>query len=154
MKIYKDYETDQEHRTFNLVGADGQTIHANVHLVDTTVYTQVGDNLSASGLNSIIDAMGKTAKTKQVTIPANAWSDKKCNINVEGVTATSIQILAIPELSDNPTPTEIEMQEMIANANIKTRGQSLNTIKLYALGDVPTKQIVLNVTLLGEPKDA
>jgi len=154
VKVYKDFLTEQQHRTFDIVGNDNQIIHSNVHLVDTTVYTQVGDKWGANDINTLVDmveAVGTVGEIKTVTIQPGDWVDKKASATVTGVTATSVQLWYAPDLSTNPTQSELDNLQAIESANIKGRGQAVDTVNLYCAGTVPTIAITLKCLLMGEP---
>lgn len=82
--------------------------------------------------------------TTTATLSAANWSSGIYTLTVNGVTATSFQEI-LP--SESITTTQLEAYQ---GANIQAYGQSVNTIKLKAFGDVPTVDIPILVVLRGD----
>lgn len=91
----------------------------------------------------------KTAvQVKTVTLSSASWNNKVYAIQDVLVTKTpkeSIQEIGAVPLNNPPTQQDIEYIELLSNANIVSAGQTNGILYLAALGDVPTKDINVQV---------
>jgi hypothetical protein len=145
VKVYKDYLTNQLHRTFDIVDGDNQTIHSNVHFVDTTVYTQVGDKWGANDINDLNAKINSVVEDK--VLASTDWVGSTApftyTLTVSDVTLTSNQEI-LPGL--NITATELEA---LQGANLQDGGQTNGSITIKAFGEKPTINIPIRVLKRG-----
>lgn len=128
-KVYKDFLTDQPHRTFNIVGSDGQAIHNNIYLEDTTIYTQTGDKFGAGDINKAVENIIHD----NIIIQANSWVGNIATINLAEVTLNSVHEI-LPAKVTRPTPTteELANTKAFASANLQDAGQETGKLYIYA----------------------
>ena len=139
-KVYKDFLTDQPHRTFNLVGSDGQTIHNNIHLEDTTVYTQTGDKFGAGDMNKAVEVINND----NVTIPVSAWQNNIATLVVAEATTSSLHLILPQKLSRPAQQSELDNLEAVSKAGLADAGQE--TGKLYIRAKtVPTVELKVRI---------
>ena len=80
----------------------------------------------------------------EATLTASGWVDGVYTLSLDGVTATSNQEI-LPAVGITT-----EALEAMQAANIQDGGQSANTIKLKAYGDVPTIDVPIRVIRRGD----
>lgn len=109
-------------------------INNNMDIIDSAM------KANADGIN------GKANKSRIVsaTLTATNWQSNTYDLIVSGVTTTSIQEI-IPSISITDT-----QLDALQSANIVDGGQSIDTIRLIARGDVPKVNIPVRVILRGD----